>query len=437
MRSAADLAAAITETFVEVVHAGDNHPVRAIDIADAAEAVPPGTGDLVLAVGFAEIEEAVRLVQESPGLSGLVVRRGWASSAVLQGACREARVTLLALTDGVTWSVVAGLFRDQLDAQAGDGGESIDHVYGDLFDLADLVSVQLQAPVTIEDAASKVVAYSTGQDDVDAARTSSIFGRRVPRHVRDHFRSLGVFRRLSQGSEPFFVPGAADDVRGRFIVPVRAGGEWLGSVWAVVDKPREGGGERELKATLELIALHLLKMRSRGELTRQLQLDQTRAVLQGTSTATRVVAPAGPSRVVVLRGPERELEAGSRRELWIALARRRGWRLPVVTDLDGRLYSIVAAEGQTPGSWTWLANLVESEVVRRPGLGIRAGSIATGRDGVVRSRHEADELDDLEDLTPVIKMEERWPRIVLHRALRGLQATWPVSPLGRTLEVQL
>lgn len=432
METAAELAQAVTETIVRTVVLGEPRPVLAVDIADTDDVVPAGAGDLALAVGFADPEQVVDLVRRSSRLSGLVVRAAWADSTAIVSACQEAGVTLLALAEGVTWSAAADRLRARIEAQASDPEGAV--ARDDLFALADFVAQILDAPVTVEDASSQVLAYSSGQDDVDPARTASIFGRRVPRQVRDHYRSTGVFRRLASHTEPFFVPGHGDEVRGRLIVPVHAGGEWLGSVWAVADEDRGQGAKPELRAAVELIALHLLKLRSRGELARQLHLDRLRSLLQGIQVNQEVVEQALPARVAVLRGPGEDLEPSSRREIWTSLARRSGWRQPLVVDLDGQVYAVLSQDQTRPGGWAWLSRLVLQESDRRPGIGVRAGQAVAHRDELARSREVADEVDRIaQDAEVVQSIDDRWAEVVLARALRGLAGTPPVSPLERLL----
>ena len=189
--------------------------------------------------------------------------------------------------------------------------------------------VGLPAAGKSTDATSRVLAYSTGQDDVDEARTSTIVGRQVPREVRSHFRSLGVFRRLAASDEPFLVPGGAGGIKARYVVPVRAGGEWLGSVWAVVDRPVPDLHRAELSAAAQVIALYLLRLRSQSELQRQVHLDHVRTLLQGTVKSQPGWLEEGPWRVAVVLGPS-DLAPEARCELWQALARRYGWRQPVL-----------------------------------------------------------------------------------------------------------
>ena len=104
----------------------------------------------------------------------------------------------------------------------------------ELFALADACAALVGAPITIEDTQSRVLAYSSTQDVADPARVSTIVGRRVPDEVIASLRGRGVFRRLARSDQPFFVP-AGRGLGARLVVPVRAGTEWLGSIWAVVD----------------------------------------------------------------------------------------------------------------------------------------------------------------------------------------------------------
>lgn len=117
-------------------------------------------------------------------------------------------LTLVALQPSVTWAHVVWLLRGVIDRAAapdspaaGDAG-----VHQELFALADAAAAIVDAPVTIEDNQSRVLAYSSGQDFTDPTRVSTIVGRRVPPEVIAHFRARGIFRRHPRSSEPFFEP---------------------------------------------------------------------------------------------------------------------------------------------------------------------------------------------------------------------------------------
>lgn len=442
MVTASDLATALTPAFLEVIHHGADRPVLGIDIADDEQAVEVETGDLVLAVGVRDVADLARLIEQAPAPAGVVVRRSWADSVELRESCKRVDVTLIGLAEGAAWSVVMGLLGSAIDASSSRAGEhgGPSQAYRDLFDMADMISGILGAPVTIEDETSRVVAYSTGQDDVDAARAATIFGRRVPRRVREHFRSLGVFRRLAQSDEPFLVPGGDDDLKGRYVIPIHVGGEVLGSIWAVTEDRVPDDGARELRAATELIALYLLRLRAQGELAQQVHLDQLRGLLRGHAHSAPEELLEGPWRVAVLNGPAADLRADSRRELWLVLTRRKGWRQPLVVDLDDRVYAVLRAEGSGPGTWAWLRELVESEGTSRPAVGLLGGGVVDSPAAIADSRQQADELDGLGELGTgqlgcrVATAEEVWPMLVLARAVAGLGAQPPVSPLHVFLE---
>ena len=178
----------------------------------------------------------------------------------------------------------------------------------ELFALADACAALVGAPITIEDTQSRVLAYSSTQDVADPARVSTIVGRRVPDEVIASLRGRGVFRRLARSDEPFFVT-AGRGLRARLVVPVRAGTEWLGSIWAVVDDEPADDVLRSLRQTASVVALHLLRMRSQADLARRVLSDRLRAVLSGDVVEAEGWLPPPPWRVVVLAGDDGQARA--------------------------------------------------------------------------------------------------------------------------------
>lgn len=429
MITAAGVADALAPGVAELLP-GSARPILGLEMAEPDDRLLLEPGDLVVLLGARTEEEVLGVVDRAASASGLVLRRRWLSDDV-RSRCAEVGLPVLAVADDSPWSWVASMLRTAVDRPAAVTSQRSVDVFGDLFEMADRVSGILQAPVTIEDATSRVLAYSTGQDDVDEARTSTIVGRQVPREVRSHFRSLGVFRRLATSDEPFLVPEGAGGIRARYVVPVRAGGEWLGSVWAVVDRPVSPQRLGELSAAAQVIALYLLRLRSQSELHRQVQLDHVRSLLQGALTERPPWLDDGPWRVVVLQGPS-GMDPEPRVELWQALARRQGWRRPLLADLDDEVYGVVRAEGTDPGSWTWLARLVAEESSNDPGAGLAGGAAVSAVSSLPASRAQAAEVARVFDGagTRVASVETRWAAVVLARAVAGLGDAPPVSPVA-------
>jgi hypothetical protein len=415
---------------VTLARAGADRPVLGIEILEAGGPTVAHHGELVLVVGHRDSAEVLACLGDLGDAAGVVLRRRWADEAAVQQRCDELGLVLLAVADDAPWSRVLAGMRSALDATAG-SAESVDQVYGDLFELADRVSTLLGAPVTIEDATSRVLAYSTGQEDVDDARLLSIVGRQVPREVREHFRSRGVFRHLASSDEPLVVPAGEDGTKPRLVIPVRAGSEWLGSVWAVVDAPVSPRRSEKLAAATQTLALLLLRLRAQSELQQHLELDRVRTLLRGGAGDLPAGLEEGPWRVAVLHGPD-HLTAESRCELWTTLARRNGWGRPLVADADGTVYGILREEGAAPGSWRWLASLVRQERVDDPTIWTVAGRPVSTLDRLPLSRTEGDEVSRLPDDQvgkPVASVESAWAHVVLARAMAGMAGSAPVAPL--------
>jgi hypothetical protein len=426
--TASALSEALASAFVELVP-GAERSVVGLELVEPDDAVLLEAGDLVVLVGARTEDEVVEVVRRAAPASGIVLRKEQARSKRVRDLGRELGLSILVVDDDAPWSWVVSALRAAVDRPAALVRQRRVDVYGDLFEMADKVSGVLDAPVTIEDATSRVLAYSTGQDDVDDARTSTIVGRQVPRNLRSHFRALGVFRRLATSDEPFVIPGTDAGVRARYVVPVRAGGEWLGSIWAVVDRPVGAEQQREVSTAAQVIALYLLRLRTQSELHRQVRLDNVRTLL-ATPTAQR---PSwwekGPWRVVVLGGPA-DLDSEARCEVWLALARRHGWRHPLLADIGDVVYALVGTEGDEPGSWPWLQRLLTQEARRGTRLRAVAGSPTDEVTGLVASRALADELATLvqDEGPPTVTVEERWADMVITRATAGLHRTPLPSP---------
>jgi hypothetical protein len=444
MVSVTDVAHAVGSSLLASAVAGRDGPdVHDVFVADPADAVIGQYGDLVLGVGLSTPAQAVELLQRcaEAGASGVVLRSGLVADSEVTAAARRAGLALLRVADGVSWAHLVWLLRGILErthapglsATDGPGGPG---VRGDLFALADAAAAIIDAPVTVEDNQSRVLAYSSGQAETDRARVSTIVGRRVPEDVVAHFRARGVFRRLARSSEPFLVPERADGTRPRLVVPVRAGGEWLGSIWAVVDGPVDQQTTVELRNVASVVALHLLHQRAQSELARRATTDRLRSALwQFEPGAADLDLPLGPWRVVELGGPQEHGDAAWRQEMWESAARRHGWAAPLLADLDGRVFALLTVgDGATPGSWEWLRAMVASMKEEDATLCVAAGGVARTTADLPRSRAEATELLSLVATGrvrgPSQTFEDAWDALTVQRATSGLDVDVLPGPLA-------
>jgi hypothetical protein len=436
MPTTADVVTAVGPALFTVVVEGSGVDVGDVFLAEPDEPDTGQPGDLVLGVGLSSPDQAVGLLERCAGsdASGLVLRSSLAAQESPVAAATRHRLCLVGLQAGVPWAHVVWLLRGVLDRAALPGspvaGDAA--VHNDLFALADTAAAIIDAPVTIEDNRSRVLAYSSQLDRADTARVSTIVGRRVPPEVVAHFRSQGVFRRLARSSEPFLVPGRPDGTLPRLVVPVRAADEWLGSIWAVVDGPVPDEKVAELSQAASVLALHLLRVRAQADVARRLSTDRLRTALRHYSPdlAGELTLPDGPWRVVALASgetdPQRQLE------FWESTLRQRAWADPLLADLDGEILAVVTEAGPA-GSWPWLRPLVGAAHREDDQVGAAAGGLARTPAELPRSRAEAVEVLGLVRrgalAGPAEEIGEAWDAVTVHRAAGALDMASLSGPL--------
>ncbi|MGC4789644.1 helix-turn-helix domain-containing protein [Micromonospora sp. DT178] len=427
MLTVAGVVEAAGAALLKVVVAADEAEVRDVTLAEPDDATTGQSGDLVLGAGVATPEQALAVVArcQEAGAAGLVLKPPLAAHPDVTSAAAERRLTLVELQRHGSWAQLVWLLRGMIDRAVAPGSPETGEpgVYDELFALADATAAVVDAPVTIEDARSRVLAYSSRQDRTDPARVSTIVGRRAPGNVIAHFRSRGVFRKLATGSELIFVPQGPDGTLPRLVIPIRAGGELLGSIWAVVEGPVPQGRLRDLQGTASVLALHLLRLRVQADVARRVSADRLRAVLRapGRTGREELAIPEGPWRVVALGAHGGTGEMVDNLALWESITRRHGWRQPLLADVGDVLFAVLVDEGASPGSRRWMEKLIHDVAVQDPGLYAASGGVARSLTDLPRSRAEAAELLALRGPTgqrgPVLRFEDHWAEVVVHRVV--------------------
>ncbi len=258
---------------------------------------------LVLGVGVHAPQDVAALL-DSLGrhdAAGLVLRSPVTLDPAVRAAVEASGVALLALTRGASWTQLAALLRSLLaEGDVGDDGhENLGGIpSGDLFSVANAVAALIDAPVTIEDRSSRVLAFSGRQDEADRSRVETILGRQVPERYARMLAEWGVFRELYRSELPVYIepsPGSGlpDFELPRAAVAVRAGDEVLGSIWAAVREPLTPDRARAMCDAARLVALHLLRIRAGADVSRRLRADLVSTALEGGTGAFEAVRRLG------------------------------------------------------------------------------------------------------------------------------------------------
>jgi len=145
------------------------------------------TGDVFLAVGVDTPDRAVHLAALARA-TVVILRASTPLERGVQETAEESGLAVVLAEPAATWShligLAYGLVLEGRETEAGRGPT-------DLFALADTLAAAVGGPVVIEDQLSRVLAYSSLDDAVDAVRSQTILGRRVTDRAHAARRTRG------------------------------------------------------------------------------------------------------------------------------------------------------------------------------------------------------------------------------------------------------
>jgi DNA-binding PucR family transcriptional regulator len=273
------------------VLAGPTRPVTAVRIYDPWQPDAIGRGELVLAVNLPrqDVSELVRRCADLPA-AAVALKGAVPPNAVT--AAKDGGLALLAVSNDITWDQV---FRVAQTVTTATDLADADAPVRDLFSLANAIAALVGGAVTIEDPRSTLLAYSTLDQPIDGARQATILGRSHGSSWAQRLTDLGVLRPLI--ASPGVVTPVVDptgEARPRLAASVGAGGELLGFVWVVEgDRPFTDADEQSLAGALPLVALHILRHRASGDLTRRQRGTALREALQAAHVPDSLATDLG------------------------------------------------------------------------------------------------------------------------------------------------
>jgi len=295
-------------TLLDLAHGDPERPgeIGGVVIHDPLDQPVLPRGALVLGIGVHTPDQVADLLNElgTQRAAGLVVRAPVPLTDEVRAAVDASGVALLGLSRGAPWGHLGEMLRSLL--ADGDVGvaepESLGGLpSGDLFAVANAVASLLDAPITIEDRSSRVLAFSGRQDEADPSRVETILGRQVPERYSRILQERGVFRDLLRSDQPVFIePPPPDDNHGfslpRVAIAVRAGDETLGSIWAAVTGPLSEERTEALRESAKLVALHMLRVRAGSDVQRRVRADLLSTALEGGAGVGDALERLGLSR---------------------------------------------------------------------------------------------------------------------------------------------
>ena len=396
------------------------------------------TGDVFLAVGVDSPERAVRLAQAARATVVLLRAPSPLAPGVLSAA-EETGVAVVLADLEASWSHLTGLaYGLVLEGRETESGRGPT----DLFALADTLAAAVARPVVIEDQLSRVLAYSTAEGAVDAVRSQTILGRRLPDAVRAVFAERGVFSHLAASDGPLYVaPSPSHGLGGRIVVAVRAGRELLGSLWVESAEPCDDQQRRVLEDGARTAALHLLRSRASADLERQVESDLVTRLLEGSGDAQAMISQLGLSstglRVVALQAHVDDEQHAGALLVFEHVTTGFGWsRLGRSALFATTVYTVLPSGDDAVCARRWVETVraaLPSHTALVAGIGAPSEPMS-----LPASRREADEslaLHAARPDAPAAVYDESWDRILLRR-LRSIAADGRIPTRGPVAELR-
>jgi hypothetical protein len=282
---------------------------------------------------------------------------------------------------------------------------------GDLFALANAIAEILDAPVTVEDRDSRILAFSIRQEEADPSRVGAILNRQVTPWATHNLQERGIFRQLYRTQEPLFVDppesGHGGFTMPRVVLGIRAGDEILGSVWAAVPEPLSDERMQHFRDLQSTVAVHLLSHRANANVERRMRSDLTAQVLAGGPEAEEVAArlglPRRPMIVLAMALPDREQEPGrlhgDRAAELIRLgdafdmylgSSQPGASAALVGDVVYGIVPLPAGAEPDPDRGVRMAKDFLTRMGRRSAAAIGVSAVTPDAEGLSRARDDAD-----------------------------------------------
>ncbi|MEK4030062.1 helix-turn-helix domain-containing protein [Pseudobacillus sp. FSL P4-0506] len=175
--------------------------------------------------------------------------------------------------------------------------------YESLEVLADLISEELECPITIEDDNHRIIAYSRHEDEVDPVRIATIMRRRVPENVINSLWKVGAIPKLFETEEPVTVPRIDQvGIRERVAISVRKNKEVVGFIWAHPRKPFNEEKIMILKEAAKAVKNQLIQRQKQKTETEKNYEELFWKLLTGHFTRLRDLEQVNERYNLVLKG---------------------------------------------------------------------------------------------------------------------------------------
>jgi hypothetical protein len=341
-------------------------------IVDADDEAPDAAAAFVLLIGVrgrSALPALRRLLKKSPPpVVAVKGSRGELSEA--EELLRDAGTGLLLVDPGADWDRLLSIAKDRIQPPSYQR-EVLTLLEEDLFAIAQTTARLTSSHVVIEDAANKVLAYSTVSNDIDELRKASILARRGPRKYELLLKDLGAYRELHGTRLPVRVPARPQDgLRERVAITLFAGDRIMGYIW--LQETGAGFGpdvDHVLKGSAARTSAELIRYRNQQSV--HMREDRVARILSGPEEAaasahSEKLPAERPAALILVGMSEAEAQADD--------AALKHGELANLASIHAAAYKASAVVGQSKGDTAVIIPGLQSAAAE-PGLRSLAESI--------------------------------------------------------------
>lgn len=339
------------------------------------------------------------------------------------------------------WAGWTEVFRMLTRALGAGSARNSDVQLGSLTDLAAWIARLTGSSVTIEDLASRVLAYDVVGREVDAVRSQTILSRAVPPWRLERLMSSGFLPAVWRSDEVVVREAEGDDPA-RMVVAVRAAGETLGTIWAAFGPETD---RRKLRSVLlearAAAAALLVREVHRDEYARRIHQSALADLLRGE------VAPGVPTSLLGLDRDDRHsvvtVGPDSRNGLDVAFHVQAACPGSVAVPVDGDLMVIVPVQGTSKGEGELAAAIRRHliRVVHGPGVVVAVGPVVDSPTQLAESAAVSREVLRAIALKRGAVRDEARPRVItaeqVDDAVNLIRASDRLRPMSEALALPL
>jgi predicted DNA-binding protein (UPF0251 family) len=341
-------------------------------IADAEDEMPDGAGAFVLLIGVrgrSALPALRRLLQNPPPV--VAVKGSIEELSEAEELLRDAGTGLLLVNPAADWDRLLSIAKDRIQPRSYQS-EVLTLLEEDLFAIAQTTARLTSSHVVIEDAANKVLAYSTVSNDIDELRKASILARRGPRKYELLLKDLGAYRELHGTRLPVRVPARPQDgLRERVAITLIAGDRIMGYIWL----QETGGGfgpdvDHVLKGSAARTSAELIRYRNQQSV--HMREDRIARILSGPAEAaasahSEKIPAERPAALILIGISDAEAQADD--------AALKHGELANLASIHAAAYKASAIVGQFKGDTAVIVPGLQSSAAAEPGLRALAESI--------------------------------------------------------------